>query len=134
MAALRDSEAMKLTGTRGAFTREQVLMHLERFVGADDRADFAILDEPDTYIGEVVLNEPDEDNLAVNYRIALASSSARGRGHGTEAGRAAVEWAFGAAACTASRWTCTASIPAPGAPTRRSAPGRGARTPHAPVG
>jgi RimJ/RimL family protein N-acetyltransferase len=93
MAALQDTEAMKLTGTRGAFTREQVLLHLERIVGANDRADFAIL-ESGTYIGEVVLNELDEDNLAVNYRIALASSSARGRGYGTEAGRAAVEWAF----------------------------------------
>jgi RimJ/RimL family protein N-acetyltransferase len=94
MAALQDTEAMKLTGTRGAFSREQVLMHLERVVAADDRADFAILDESGTYIGEVVLNELDEDNLAVNYRIALASSAARGRGYGTEAGRAAVEWAF----------------------------------------
>ena len=94
MAALQDTEAMKLTDTRRAFTREQVLTHLERIVGADDRADFAILDESGTYIGEVVLNELDLDNLAVNYRIALAGRSARGQGYGTEAGRAAVEWAF----------------------------------------
>ena len=97
MASLEDTEAMKLTGTRGVFTRERVLMHLGRIVGAQDRADFAILDESDDYIGEVVLNELDEDNLAVNYRIALAGDSARGRGYGTEAGRAAVEWAFDAA-------------------------------------
>jgi RimJ/RimL family protein N-acetyltransferase len=94
MAALGDTEAMKLTGTRGTFTREQVLAHLERIAGADDRADFAILDESNDYIGEVVLNELDEDNLAMNYRIALTGDSARGRGYGTEAGRAAVEWAF----------------------------------------
>ena len=94
MAALNDAEAMRLTGTRGSFTRAQVLTHLERIVGADDRADFAILDQSGRYIGEVVLNELDDDNLAVNYRIALAGSSSRGRGYGTEAGRAAVEWAF----------------------------------------
>jgi len=94
MVALSDPEAMRLTGTRGAFTREQVLEHLERIVGADDRADFAILDESNSYIGEVVLNELDEDNLAVNYRIAMSGRPARGRGYGTEAGRAAVGWAF----------------------------------------
>lgn len=94
MLALQDAEAMRLTGTRGAFTREQVLAHLERIVGAGDRADFAILDESGTYIGEVVLNELDDENIAANYRIALARSSARGKGYGTDAGRTVVEWAF----------------------------------------
>lgn len=94
MAALQDAEAMRLTGTRGRFTRERVLTHLERLVGADDRADFAILDASGTYLGEVVLNDLDEDNLAVNYRIALAGGPVRGQGFGTEAGRAVVEWAF----------------------------------------
>ncbi|SDG72075.1 GNAT family N-acetyltransferase [Microbacterium pygmaeum] len=97
MVALADGDAMRLTGTRGSFTREQVLAHLHRIAKADDRADFAILDEAENYIGEVVLNELDEDNLAVNYRIALSGTSTRGRGYGTEAGRAAVEWAFGTA-------------------------------------
>ncbi len=96
MAALQDSEAMRLTGTRGEFTREQVLRHLERLVGADDRADFAILDGSGAYLGEVVLNDLDEDNLAMNYRIALAAGPVRGQGYGTEAGRAVVEWAFDA--------------------------------------
>ncbi|MFF2487321.1 GNAT family N-acetyltransferase [Microbacterium sp. NPDC058062] len=94
MAALQDAEAMKLTGTRTEFTREQVLAHLERLVGADERADFAILDESGAYLGEVVLNDLDDDNLAMNYRIGLVASGVRGQGFGTEAGRAVVEWAF----------------------------------------
>lgn len=94
MASLEDADAMRLTGTRAQFTREQVLAHLERLVGADDRADFAVLDDAGTYLGEVVLNDLDDDNLAMNYRIALAAEAVRGRGYGTEAGRAVVEWAF----------------------------------------
>lgn len=94
MAALADVDAMRLTGTRAIFTREQVRAHLERLPGSDERADFAILDDAGRYLGEVVLNDLDEDNRAMNYRIALAASSVRGRGYGTEAGRAVVEWAF----------------------------------------
>jgi RimJ/RimL family protein N-acetyltransferase len=94
LAALGDAEAMKLTGTRARFTRDQVLAHLTRLPDADDRADFAILDEEGDYVGEVVLNELDEDNLAMNYRIALAGPTVRGKGYGTEAGRAVVEWGF----------------------------------------
>jgi len=94
LAALEDQDALRLTGTRSAFTRERVRAHLERLPGADDRADFAITDAEGTYLGEVVLNELEEDDLAVNYRIALAGPALRGQGYGTEAGRAVVDWAF----------------------------------------
>lgn len=57
LAALEDQDAMRLTGTRGTFTRDRVRAHLERLPGADDRADFAITDAEGTYLGEVVLNE-----------------------------------------------------------------------------
>ncbi|MBT2502049.1 GNAT family N-acetyltransferase [Curtobacterium sp. ISL-83] len=93
-AALDDLDAMRLTGTRGTFTRERVRAHLERLPGAGDRADFAITDRSGAYLGEVVLNELEEDDLAMNYRIALAGPSLRGRGYGTEAGRAVVDWGF----------------------------------------
>jgi len=96
MLALDDLDAMRLTGTRGSFTREQVLAHLERLPGARDRADFAIIDEQRGYVGEVVLNDLEEDDLAMNYRISLASGAVRGLGFGTEAGRAVVDWAFDA--------------------------------------
>ena len=93
-AALDDADAMRLTGTRGTFTREQVRTHLERLPGADDRADFAVTAADGTFLGEVVLNELEEDDLAMNYRIALARPALRGLGYGTEAGRAVVDWAF----------------------------------------
>jgi RimJ/RimL family protein N-acetyltransferase len=96
LAGLDDPEAMRLTGTRGTFTRDAVRAHLERLPGAEDRADFAITDADGTYLGEVVLNELEEDDLAMNYRIALAGPAVRGRGFGTEAGRAVVDWAFDA--------------------------------------
>lgn len=63
-------------------------------MGADDGAVFAILDEAGIYLGEVVLNELDEDNLAMNYRIGLVAAPVRGQGYGTEAGRTVVDWAF----------------------------------------
>lgn len=94
LRALEDAEAMRLTGTRGTFTRERVLAHLAALPGADDRADFAILDADGAFLGEVVLNDLEDDDLAMNYRIMLAGPAARGRGVGTEAGRAVVHWAF----------------------------------------
>lgn len=94
LAALADDDAMRLTGTRHTFTREQVAAHLERLPGADDRADFAITDATGAYLGEVVLNELEEHDLAMNYRIALAGPAVRGQGFGTEAGRVVVDWAF----------------------------------------
>ncbi len=94
MAGLADEEAMRLTGTRAVFTREQVLAHLSGLPGAEDRADFAITGPDGAYLGEVVLNELEEDDRSMNYRIALAGPSCRGRGFGTEAGRAVVAWAF----------------------------------------
>jgi RimJ/RimL family protein N-acetyltransferase len=95
LTSLGDSEAMRLTGTRESFTDEQVRAHLDRLPGADDRADFAITRASDgAFLGEVVLNDLEVDDLAMNYRIALAAPEHRGQGYGTEAGRAVVEWAF----------------------------------------
>lgn len=94
MAGLADADAMRLTGTRGDFTTEQVRTHLDRLPGADDRADYAILLHDGTYVGEVVLNDLADDDRSMNYRIALAAPALRGRGYGTEAGRAVIDWAF----------------------------------------
>lgn len=94
MAGLADEDAMRLTGTRTSFTREQVGAHLAGLPGAEDRADFAITGPDGAYLGEVVLNELEEDDRSMNYRIALVGPSLRGHGFGTEAGRAVVAWAF----------------------------------------
>ncbi|PCE16331.1 GCN5 family acetyltransferase [Microbacterium sp. SZ1] len=94
LSALTDEEAMRSTGTHRKFSRGEVLRHLEGLPGAGDRADFAIFDDAGAYLGEVVLNDLDVGNLSMNYRIVLAGAAARGRGYGTEAGRAVTEWAF----------------------------------------
>ncbi|BDP41825.1 aminoglycoside N(6')-acetyltransferase [Deinococcus aetherius] len=95
MDGLQHEEFMRLTGTHGSFTREDVERFLGRITGADDRADWAILrSSDDVYLGEVVLNLLDRDNRSMNFRIALNSPAVVGQGYGTEATRAAVQYGF----------------------------------------
>ncbi|WP_417540239.1 GNAT family N-acetyltransferase [Microbacterium maritypicum] len=93
-AGLFDEETMRLTGTRQVFTREAVVRHLESLATRDDRADWAIIDlETEEYVGEIVLNEMDADAASMNFRIAL-NPGRLGRGFGTEATRAVLDYAF----------------------------------------
>lgn len=93
---LHDAESMRLTGTRGAFTREAVARHLTSLSMTADRADWAVIDrDGGAYLGEVVLNELDEDNASMNFRIALRMDWV-GRGYGTEATIAVLDYAFAA--------------------------------------
>ena len=65
---LDDPETLRLTGTRATFTREAVAAHLARIGAAPDRADWAIIEAASgDYLGEIVLNEleEDEDPLAL---------------------------------------------------------------------
>ena len=96
-SALFDEESMRLTGTQGTFTLEQVQAHCTRIANADDRYDYAITlpEDPDaTYIGEVVLNQLDEDNNSANFRIALANSTHFGKGYGSEATKLLIDFGF----------------------------------------
>ena len=96
-AALSDQESMRLTGTQAEFTFEQVKAFCKRLETAEDRYDFAITrkDDPQSaYLGEVVLNEIDDENRSASFRIALASSTYFGQGLGTEATRMIVEFGF----------------------------------------
>ena len=91
---LHDAESMRLTGTRTRFTEAAVAAHLARIGAADDRADWAILDRSTgDYLGEIVLNELDEDSASMNTRIALAPGFP-GRGYGTEAMTVMLDHAF----------------------------------------
>jgi RimJ/RimL family protein N-acetyltransferase len=93
MNALEVAAFSRLTGTHARFTRADVRGFLERLPGRDDRADWAILRKSDgAYLGEVVLNELDEDNRSMNFRIALSSPEVLGRGYGTQATRAVVNY------------------------------------------
>ncbi|GGO41632.1 GNAT family N-acetyltransferase [Deinococcus humi] len=95
MDSLQHDEFMRLTGTRGSFTRDAVERFLARVTQADDRADWAILRaSDDAYLGEVALNDLDQDNRSMNFRIALNGPAVVGQGYGTEATRAVVEYGF----------------------------------------
>ncbi|BBE23729.1 N-acetyltransferase [Arthrobacter sp. MN05-02] len=92
---VHDPEARRLTGTHTEFTEDQIRAWLEKLPTYDDRADWAVI-ERDTgrYLGEVVLNDLDEDNSSMGYRIGLSGEGVLGRGFGTEAGRAVIAHAF----------------------------------------
>lgn len=95
MDGLQHDEFMRLTGTHGSFTRDAVERFLARVTQADDRADWAILRAADgLYLGEVVLNDLDQHNRSMNFRIALNDPAVVGQGYGTEATRAVVQYGF----------------------------------------
>jgi len=95
-AALQDDEFRRCTGTHPRFTFEQVRYHCAESVNEADRVDFAILsqDEHLRVMGEVVLNEIDEDNKSANFRIALYDKVYFGRGFAAEASRLIIGYAF----------------------------------------
>ncbi|MDX2400228.1 GNAT family N-acetyltransferase [Microbacterium algeriense] len=94
MEGISDPETLRLTGTRRTFSRDDVLRHLTSLADRDDRADWAIIDlATERYVGEVVLNELEPDDAAMNFRIAL-NPGWMGRGYGTEAARAVLDHAF----------------------------------------
>ena len=93
--SLSDQEAMRLTGTQQAFTREQVRAFCARVAHADDRLDYAVtLSNDPRYRGEVVLNNIDWTNKSANFRIAISGPENREKGYGTEAARLVLEHAF----------------------------------------
>ena len=59
-----------------------------------NRLDLAIyIPELDQYVGEVVFNEYDPNNLSVNYRIAIGKAG-QNKGYGTEATKLMVDYGF----------------------------------------
>ncbi|WP_278046475.1 GNAT family N-acetyltransferase [Leifsonia shinshuensis] len=94
-ASLQEPEVVRLTGTHATFTRDAVSAWLEGLRDRDDRSDWAILRSDDgTHLGEVVLNDVDDDNLSAGFRIMLGSPRWFGSGYGTEATRAVLGHAF----------------------------------------
>lgn len=92
--SLQDPDAMKLTATTQTFSPDQVRASLAQLRGREDRADFAVTrKDDDSFLGEAVLNELDEANQSMNFRIAL-NQRARDKGYGTEATKAVVDFGF----------------------------------------
>ncbi len=91
-AGINNLETRRLTGTHTIFTLKTVQTFLAGLASRDDRADWAIIREADgAFIGEVVLNELDQDNQSMNFRIGLQAEYL-GQGYGTEATRAVIEY------------------------------------------
>lgn len=92
-AALQDPEGRRLTGTHSEFTQEQIRAWLESRADEHDRADWAIIRKSDdAYIGEVVLNDLDPHNESMGFRIALGGEGLFGKGYGSEATKAVVDY------------------------------------------
>lgn len=91
--AVQDPEIRRLTATRAAFTREQIVTHLDGLQARPDRADWALVRREDgAVMGEIVLNDLRPEDRSMNVRILLADADYQGRGYGTEAMRAVVDY------------------------------------------
>lgn len=98
LAATQDPENMRLTGTRGSFTIEQLRSHYRNVAEEGDRYDFAIAAADDAsarWLGEAVLKNIDRSNRCAGYRISLGGAALSGRGLGTKATQVVLDFAFG---------------------------------------
>ena len=96
LAALADLEMLRLTGTHATFDREQIERHCATRTEQDDRLDFAIIHQSSgAFLGDLAINEFDDDNRSCGLRIALRAD-VTGRGYGTEAIRLIVDYVFDA--------------------------------------
>lgn len=90
-----DEEGRRLTGTHQEITEEGARRWIATRQDHHDRADWAIVRRADDQVlGEVVLNELDEHNESVSFRISLVGPAVFGQGYGTEATRLALDYAF----------------------------------------
>lgn len=89
-----EPEGAHLTGTRVTFTMDQIEAYILRNQEGTDRAAWVICTHQDEIVGEVVINEIDEDNRSANIRIALYEARHFGHGYGTEALHLAIDFGF----------------------------------------
>jgi RimJ/RimL family protein N-acetyltransferase len=94
-AVVNDYESRRLSGTHVVYDESSLLAHLEERRAAADRADWAIIRESDgAYIGEVNLADLHPHNETMSYRIALGGQKLFGKGYGSEATKAVVDYAL----------------------------------------
>lgn len=89
-----EPEGGRLTGTHATFTMAQIEAYIGRNSTDESRAGWVICLPDDTVVGEVVINEIDEDNRSANIRIALFNARYFGQGYGSKAMRLAVDYGF----------------------------------------
>jgi RimJ/RimL family protein N-acetyltransferase len=99
--AVQDPEGTRLTGTTAVFTRDQIEEWASTVSDRPGRYDWAICPAAmregkpisDEMIGEIVLNDLDEDVRSANLRLQLLPNY-RGRGYGREAIVEVLRFAF----------------------------------------
>ncbi|MEU4364844.1 GNAT family protein [Promicromonospora sp. NPDC023987] len=99
--AVQDPEGTRLTGTTAVFTRDQIDEWAATVSDRPGRYDWAICPAAerdgkpvsDELIGEIVLNDLDEDVRSANLRLQLLPNY-RGRGYGREAIAEVLRFAF----------------------------------------
>ncbi|GAA4180161.1 GNAT family protein [Streptosporangium oxazolinicum] len=92
---VNDPETVRLTGSHGKPDYEALKIWYGSRGDQDDRLDLAICTiDDDAYVGEIVLNDLDADNLSCNLRVALIGPRAYGKGYGTEAIRLVLDHVF----------------------------------------
>ena len=93
---LGDPESMRLTGLHHTAADPEVAANwYATRAEHDDRIDLAVIERASgEYVGEVVLNELDQNNNCCGFRICLIGPRAFGRGLGTEATRLVLAHAF----------------------------------------
>lgn len=90
-----NQELRYMTGTKGEFTLEQIKQHIKRSKENPSRYDFAIcLVENNEMVGELSLNNIDEDNRTAGFRIAMSTIELTGKGFGTEATQLILKFVF----------------------------------------
>ncbi|MBD9699955.1 GNAT family N-acetyltransferase [Flavimobilis sp. GY10621] len=100
---VQDTEGLRLTGTTASFTREQIAAWVRDVPERPGRYDWAITSGvrrdgelvSDEMLGEIVLNDLDDDALSANLRLNMLPNY-RGRGYGREAIRLVLGHAFAA--------------------------------------
>ncbi|MER7502879.1 GNAT family protein [Nonomuraea pusilla] len=92
---MSDPEVRRFTGSHLEPDLEGAKTWYAGRAAHDDRLDLAIVADGE-YVGEVVLNELDADNLSCSLRIALIGARAFGKGYGSEAITLVLDHAFGA--------------------------------------
>jgi RimJ/RimL family protein N-acetyltransferase len=94
-SASRDPETRRLSGNHNDDTREQYETRLAVQRDSRDRADWAILRASDgVYVGEASLFRFDVHNQSMEFQIALGGPALFGRGYGSEAAKAVVDYGF----------------------------------------
>lgn len=94
LAGIHEPEGNKLTGTHGTFTMPQIEAYITNNSKNDERLGWVICLVDDTVVGEIVINEIDQNNRSANIRIALFNTQYFGKGYGTEAMRLAIHYGF----------------------------------------